>query len=98
MSMIRRHTHALVNAMHALRICCSVSRCCCVDRTGYDNPIREREFGGANRDRTDDLKLAKLALSQLSYGPVVWDRYRPALASLVAAPAFVSSLALANES
>ena len=29
-----------------------------------------RRFGGANRDRTDDLKLAKLALSQLSYGPV----------------------------
>ena len=27
-------------------------------------------FGGANRDRTGDLKLAKLALSQLSYGPV----------------------------
>ena len=27
--------------------------------------------GGANRDRTDDLKLAKLALSQLSYGPGV---------------------------
>ena len=27
--------------------------------------------GGADRDRTDDLKLAKLALSQLSYGPVV---------------------------
>ena len=26
--------------------------------------------GGANRDRTDDLKLAKLALSQLSYGPI----------------------------
>ena len=26
-------------------------------------------FGGARRDRTDDLKLAKLALSQLSYGP-----------------------------
>ena len=25
--------------------------------------------GGAYRDRTDDLKLAKLALSQLSYGP-----------------------------
>ena len=25
--------------------------------------------GGAGRDRTDDLKLAKLALSQLSYGP-----------------------------
>ena len=27
------------------------------------------KIGGANRDRTDDLKLAKLALSQLSYGP-----------------------------
>ena len=26
--------------------------------------------GGASRDRTDDLKLAKLALSQLSYGPM----------------------------
>ena len=26
--------------------------------------------GGASRDRTDDLKLAKLALSQLSYGPI----------------------------
>ena len=25
--------------------------------------------GGASRDRTGDLKLAKLALSQLSYGP-----------------------------
>jgi hypothetical protein len=28
-----------------------------------------RRNGGARRDRTDDLKLAKLALSQLSYGP-----------------------------
>ena len=39
--------------------------------------IRRRSFlkepGGADRDRTDDLKLAKLALSQLSYGP---DRVR----------------------
>ena len=26
--------------------------------------------GGASRDRTDDIQLAKLALSQLSYGPV----------------------------
>ena len=26
--------------------------------------------GGARRDRTDDLMLAKHALSQLSYGPV----------------------------
>jgi hypothetical protein len=28
-----------------------------------------QETGGAGRDRTDDLKLAKLPLSQLSYGP-----------------------------
>ena len=30
---------------------------------------RAAQDGGASRDRTDDLKLAKLALSQLSYGP-----------------------------
>ena len=28
-----------------------------------------REFGGADRDRTDDLLNAIQALSQLSYGP-----------------------------
>ena len=33
------------------------------------NDCEPPEFGGARRDRTDDLKLAKLALSQLSYGP-----------------------------
>ena len=33
-------------------------------------PLRRKSgSGGASRDRTDDLKLAKLALSQLSYGP-----------------------------
>src|SRR5580704_6678192 len=31
---------------------------------------------GADRDRTDDLKLAKLALSQLSYNPMRIDRWR----------------------
>ena len=31
--------------------------------------LHHLESGGASRDRTDDLKLAKLALSQLSYGP-----------------------------
>ena len=31
--------------------------------------IQLPDIGGAGRDRTDDLKLAKLALSQLSYGP-----------------------------
>ena len=28
-----------------------------------------KEFGGADRDRTDDLVIANDALSQLSYGP-----------------------------
>ena len=31
------------------------------------------DAGGANRDRTDDLLLAKQALSQLSYGPARCD-------------------------
>jgi hypothetical protein len=31
---------------------------------------KETDLGGARRDRTDDLMLAKHALSQLSYGPV----------------------------
>ena len=33
---------------------------------------RGGKAGGANRDRTDDLLLAKQALSQLSYGPNKW--------------------------
>ena len=32
-------------------------------------PNRENFVGGASRDRTGDLLLAKQALSQLSYGP-----------------------------
>jgi hypothetical protein len=32
-------------------------------------------FGGAEGDRTLDLRLAKPALSQLSYGPMVGLRY-----------------------
>ena len=33
--------------------------------------------GGARRDRTDDLMLAKHALSQLSYGPAMENEGRP---------------------
>ena len=33
-------------------------------------PAVRQDTGGANRDRTGDLLLAKQALSQLSYGPV----------------------------
>jgi hypothetical protein len=39
-----------------------------------DHQAFRRRNGGARRDRTDDLKLAKLALSQLSYGPVELER------------------------
>jgi hypothetical protein len=35
-----------------------------------------RHPGGARRDRTDDLMLAKHALSQLSYGPFRMHRQR----------------------
>src|SRR5690606_20912170 len=46
-------------AVHAeRRNCCSLS-------LGRFHPLS----GGARRDRTDDLLLAKQALSQLSYGP-----------------------------
>ena len=49
----------------------------CPDETGVSTDERVvavarptcKRLGGARRDRTDDLKLAKLALSQLSYGP-----------------------------
>ena len=41
-------------------------------REGQDDPssVSRTPNGGARRDRTDDLMLAKHALSQLSYGPV----------------------------
>ena len=46
-----------------------------VSRTIYSRPLRQSSIpsGGARRDRTDDLMLAKHALSQLSYGPVPED-------------------------
>ena len=37
--------------------------------TVEDRSARATEGGGAGRDRTDDLLLAKQALSQLSYSP-----------------------------
>jgi hypothetical protein len=36
---------------------------------GRESDRCDRRTGGARRDRTDDLLLAKQALSQLSYGP-----------------------------
>ena len=46
--------------------------------------LRRYGSGGAGRDRTDDLKLAKLPLSQLSYGP--WDRLSNRLAPGLVGP------------
>jgi hypothetical protein len=39
------------------------------------NSTLQRGIGGAGRDRTDDILLAKQALSQLSYGPVFLSAY-----------------------
>ena len=38
-------------------------------RSTRPEPRAQEKVGGARRDRTDDLLLAKQALSQLSYGP-----------------------------
>ena len=38
-------------------------------RQDVPETLRRDECGGADRDRTDDLRLAKPALSQLSYSP-----------------------------
>src|SRR4030081_1889958 len=55
----------------------SVLRCCALSRK-HQSTSRARliagsscDAGGANRDRTGDLLLAKQALSQLSYGPAL---------------------------
>ena len=45
--------------------------------------------GGDNRDRTDDLLLAKQALSQLSYTPVYLLRARPVPSKLNNAPSLL---------
>src|SRR5882724_4918874 len=42
-------------------------------RLAQPNLAQPAKAGGARRDRTDDLMLAKHALSQLSYGPVPED-------------------------
>ena len=56
----------------------------------------DRLRGGASRDRTDDLKLAKLALSQLSYGPVFTVRVWWAREDLNLRPHAYQACALTN--
>jgi hypothetical protein len=61
-----------------------------VSRTNYDRhaqPSLIKPSGGARRDRTDDLMLAKHALSQLSYGPVTRRRMLNQPAFACSAPA-----------
>jgi hypothetical protein len=45
-----------------------------LSKSGLPTEAAKREVGGARRDRTDDLLLAKQALSQLSYGPSLKQR------------------------
>src|SRR5215471_19794360 len=60
---VRQHAHA--NGAWTRRIACANS----ISRTSnWDAGITA---GGARRNRTDDLLLAKQALSQLSYGPAL---------------------------
>ena len=49
--------------------------CACTVTLVFKTFGRRIHSGGARRDRTDDLMLAKHALSQLSYGP--FQRERP---------------------
>jgi hypothetical protein len=44
-----------------------LKNCVCVQFAGHAS---HQKTGGGERDRTDDLLLAKQALSQLSYTPV----------------------------
>ncbi len=62
-------------------------------RKGADRS--DQPTGGARRDRTDDLMLAKHALSQLSYGPEGGDTQKPdAGSSSLPGPASAPKLAL----
>ena len=47
----------------------------------YPTESRTKEYGGGERDRTDDLLLAKQALSQLSYTPGIRPSFHPASSS-----------------
>ena len=49
-----------------------------VERSTLANNYSDSAIGGGERDRTDDLMLAKHALSQLSYTPSCFDKPRDA--------------------
>src|ERR1700757_5495754 len=60
---VRKHARRNSGESRACGWC--FSRTMCLGHSASRRPKR----GGARRDRTDDLMLAKHALSQLSYGP-----------------------------
>ena len=51
------------------------------------------KYGGADRDRTDDILLAKQALSQLSYSPIWFTGFRGRPLHPLALLALISALA-----
>src|SRR5688572_33333337 len=73
--MISANARAMRSRPFASTSCGSVPGSLSMSRTVIRSSLarsgrtRLRKSHGANRDRTDDLLLAKQALSQLSYGP-----------------------------
>jgi hypothetical protein len=76
-------THSQLPEMQlskSVAICRQIADCLCnphvVAKGTTPWALHERrsrtQLGGADRDRTDDLRLAKPALSQLSYSPEWW--------------------------
>ena len=66
---VKTSNRLLRDASRKQRNCCSL----CLDALNELPAVSHQGAGGARRDRTDDLMLAKHALSQLSYGPVPED-------------------------
>lgn len=64
---VRQHAHRRPRGRAKTRILVSLDE---PAPSPARNEQRARVRGGARRDRTDDLLLAKQALSQLSYGPL----------------------------
>ena len=55
----------------------------CSNQLSYGPNLKSSPNGGADRDRTDDLHNAIVALFQLSYGPQIKLKYLPKLGSFV---------------
>ena len=76
-SVVKHHRHALGAAIHpgVMDETLSKDQNSTIPLTQNSEVLNliqtmlSRAFGGADRDRTDDILLAKQALSQLSYSP-----------------------------